>query len=92
MVGSANSSNSNRLKELAERLGASAYLIDDAQQIRPEWLQGKDNIGVTAGASAPEVLVSGVVTRLQEMTGALVSEAAGEVEKVVFSLPKALQG
>jgi 4-hydroxy-3-methylbut-2-enyl diphosphate reductase len=92
VVGSANSSNSNRLKELAERLGASAYLIDDAQQIHPEWLHGKDSIGVTAGASAPEVLVSGVVKRLQELTGALVSEATGEVEKVIFSLPKALQG
>ena len=77
---------------MAERRGASAYLIDDAQQIHPEWLHGKDSIGVTAGASAPEVLVSGVVKRLQELTGALVSEATGEVEKVIFSLPKALQG
>jgi 4-hydroxy-3-methylbut-2-enyl diphosphate reductase len=92
VVGSANSSNSNRLKELAERLGASAYLVDDAEEIQPQWLQGKENIGVTAGASAPEVLVNGVVTRLQELTGASVSEAAGEVEKVVFTLPKALQG
>jgi 4-hydroxy-3-methylbut-2-enyl diphosphate reductase len=92
VVGSANSSNSNRLKELAERLGASAYLIDDAEQIQPQWLQGKQSIGVTAGASAPEVLVDGVVARLQQLTGAPVQEAAGEVEKVVFTLPKALQG
>lgn len=91
VVGSANSSNSNRLKELAERLGTNAYLIDDATEIQPEWLKGKNAIGVTAGASAPEVLVSEVVDRLQSLTGATVVEADGQTENIVFTLPKSLQ-
>ena len=93
VVGSANSSNSNRLRELAERLGASAYLIDDAVQIQEEWLSVLDegnNIGVTAGASAPDVLVSNVIERLQTLTGAAVLESDGRIENVVFSLPKTL--
>ena len=90
VVGSANSSNSNRLKELAERLGTNAYLIDDATEIQPEWLKHKNAIGVTAGASAPEVLVSEVIDRLQSLTGATVAESEGQVENVVFSLPKTL--
>jgi len=90
VVGSANSSNSNRLRELAERLGTNAYLIDDATEIQPEWLKGKNAIGVTAGASAPEVLVSEVVDRLQTLTGATVAEADGQTENIVFTLPKSL--
>jgi 4-hydroxy-3-methylbut-2-en-1-yl diphosphate reductase len=94
VVGSANSSNSNRLSELAERLGATAYLIDGAAHIEPQWLtQLTENavIGVTAGASAPDVLVREVIEKLQTLTGASVRESDGEVENVTFSLPKALQ-
>jgi len=94
VVGSANSSNSNRLRELAERLGAKAYLIDDAAQIEAQWvadLAASGVIGVTAGASAPDVLVREVIERLQALTGASVAESAGQVENVVFSLPKDLQ-
>jgi len=93
VVGSANSSNSNRLRELAERLGASAHLIDGAVQIQEEWLSvlsEGSNIGVTAGASAPDVLVCEVIERLQTLTNATVLESDGQVENVVFSLPKAL--
>jgi 4-hydroxy-3-methylbut-2-enyl diphosphate reductase len=92
VVGSANSSNSNRLRELAQRLGAEAYLIDDAGQIDSRWLHGKSAVGVTAGASAPEVLVQQVIARLQALGGVRVEESSGRVEKVVFSLPKELQG
>ena len=91
VVGSANSSNSNRLKELAQRLDADAYLIDSADEIQPQWLEGKKCVGVTAGASAPEVLVQEVVARLQSLTHAEVVESVGEPENVVFSLPKELQ-
>jgi len=94
VVGSANSSNSNRLSELAQRLGTRAYLIDGAAEIQADWLHGlneDDAIGVTAGASAPDVLVREVVEHLQALTGATVVESEGEVENVVFSLPKALQ-
>ncbi|HEC17800.1 MAG TPA: 4-hydroxy-3-methylbut-2-enyl diphosphate reductase [Gammaproteobacteria bacterium] len=93
VVGSANSSNSNRLRELAQRLGARAHLIDGAAQIEDAWLSALDegsNIGVTAGASAPDVLVQEVIERLQALTGASVRESEGQVENVVFSLPKAL--
>ncbi|HHI93904.1 MAG TPA: 4-hydroxy-3-methylbut-2-enyl diphosphate reductase [Gammaproteobacteria bacterium] len=93
VVGSANSSNSNRLSELAQRLGAAAYLIDGAAQIQEEWLSALDEksiIGVTAGASAPDVLVREVIERLQVLTGATVLESEGQVENVVFSLPRAL--
>lgn len=91
VVGSANSSNSNRLRELAERLGADAYLIDGAEFIQPEWLEGKTCVGVTAGASAPEVLVQDVVEKLKSLTHVDVVESDGQVENIVFSLPKALQ-
>jgi 4-hydroxy-3-methylbut-2-enyl diphosphate reductase len=90
VVGSTNSSNSNRLRELAERLGARAYLIDNAAQIDPEWLKGVNSVGVTAGASAPEVLVQEVVSRLEALGGSKAQETRGIVENVVFSLPKAL--
>ena len=91
VVGSPNSSNSNRLRELAERMGTPAYLLDEAGQIDPAWLQGKQAIGVTAGASAPEVLVKDVVKRLQDLGGELPEEVAGREENIVFSMPKELR-
>jgi 4-hydroxy-3-methylbut-2-enyl diphosphate reductase len=86
-----NSSNSNRLRELAEKQGASAYLVDGAEHIDPAWLEGNSRIGVTAGASAPEVLVQGVVSRLRELGGGEVRELHGEPEDMVFTLPKELR-
>lgn len=91
VVGSVNSSNSNRLRELAEKNGARAYLIDGAEDIKPEWLQGAVKIGVTAGASAPEVLVQGVISHLQQLGAGAVSELEGEPEDMVFALPKGLR-
>ena len=91
VVGSVNSSNSNRLRELAERNGARAYLIDGADDIQPEWLAGAVQIGVTAGASAPEVLVQGVVSHLQALGAGAVTELIGEPEDMVFALPKGLR-
>jgi 4-hydroxy-3-methylbut-2-enyl diphosphate reductase len=91
VVGSPNSSNSNRLRELAERMGTPAYLIDEAAQIAPAWLEGKKSIGVTAGASAPEVLVSAVIARLRELGGEVPEEIAGREENIVFSMPKELR-
>ena len=91
VVGSVNSSNSNRLRELAERNGARAYLIDGAQDILPKWLAGAKQIGVTAGASAPEILVQGVIAHLQALGGGTVTELDGEPENMVFALPKELR-
>ncbi len=91
VVGSANSSNSNRLRELAERLGSDAYLIDDASQIRPAWLVGRSAVGVTAGASAPEVLVDEVIERLQALGCDEAVDAEGREETVTFSLPRELR-
>jgi len=91
VVGSTNSSNSNRLRELAERMGTRAYLVDAAEQIDPAWFEGVDAVGVTAGASAPEVLVQAVVSRLQALGGETVSELAGKQEDVVFEVPAALR-
>jgi 4-hydroxy-3-methylbut-2-enyl diphosphate reductase len=91
VVGSVNSSNSNRLRELAERNGARAYLIDGALDILPEWLAGAKQIGVTAGASAPEILVQGVISHLQALGGGSVTELDGEPENMVFALPKELR-
>jgi len=91
VVGSVNSSNSNRLRELAEKQGVPAYLIDGADDIRPEWLNGIDAVGVTAGASAPESLVQGVIERLREAGGHTVDEMDGEPENIEFALPKALR-
>ena len=91
VVGSVNSSNSNRLRELSEREGCEAYLIDGAEFIKIEWLVGRKNIGVTAGASAPEVLVQGVIAKLQALGGGMVTELDGEPENVVFALPKELR-
>jgi 4-hydroxy-3-methylbut-2-en-1-yl diphosphate reductase len=91
VVGSVNSSNSNRLRELAEKQGARAYLIDGASHIDPAWVAGVSRVGVTAGASAPEVLVQGVVNRLQELGAGTVEHLEGEPENVVFALPKELR-
>ncbi len=91
VVGSPNSSNSNRLRELAERMGTPAYLIDEAAQIDPAWLEGKKAIGVTAGASAPEVLVNDVINRLRELGGETPAEIPGREENIVFSMPKELR-
>ena len=91
VVGSINSSNSNRLRELSEREGVQAYLIDGAVEIDPKWVEGRKRIGVTAGASAPEVLVQGVIDRLHELGAQGVSELSGEPENMVFALPKELR-
>jgi 4-hydroxy-3-methylbut-2-en-1-yl diphosphate reductase len=91
VVGSVNSSNSNRLRELSEKEGCEAYLIDGAEFIKPEWLVGRKNIGVTAGASAPEVLVQGVIAKLQAHGAGTVQELDGEPENIVFALPKELR-
>ncbi len=91
VVGSPNSSNSNRLRELAEREGVEAYLIDDAGEIDAAWMQGKHRVGVTAGASAPDVLVQGVLDRLRELGASGVRELSGEPEDMVFALPKELR-
>ena len=91
VVGSPNSSNSNRLRELAEKQGVAAYLIDDANDIRREWLQETTRVGLTAGASAPEGLVLDVIARLKEWGAAEVRELEGKPENVTFALPKELR-
>lgn len=90
VVGSPNSSNSNRLRELAERMGCEAYLIDRVDDLQPAWLQGKRRFGITAGASAPEILVKQVVDRLQALTGVDPEELAGVEENIVFRMPREL--
>lgn len=91
VVGSRNSSNSNRLREIATKAGVPAYLIDGPQDLRREWLQGVERVGLTAGASAPEVLVEGIVAQLREWGAATVRENAGIQEQVVFPLPRELR-
>ena len=91
VVGAQNSSNSNRLRELAEKIGAKAYLIADANCIQKSWLENVNHIGVTAGASAPEVLVQGVVDRLKEWGAVSASERSGREENVEFAVPKELR-
>ena len=91
VVGSKNSSNSNRLRELAERLGARAFLIDRADEVEKDWLRGIKTVGVTSGASAPEVLVQAVIQRLEEAGGQFQGEIKVAEETVEFSLPKALR-
>lgn len=88
VVGSPNSSNSNRLRELGERMGAKAFLIDNASEIQAEWLEGVKAVGITAGASAPDVLVKEVVAKLVSLGGEEPEELQGREENVVFSLPK----
>ena len=90
VVGSPNSSNSNRLREVAENLGRRAWLVDRASEIRPEWIEGARTIGVTAGASAPEVLVQDVIAALQRLGAARVRELEGITESVTFPLPKSI--
>jgi 4-hydroxy-3-methylbut-2-enyl diphosphate reductase len=90
VVGSPNSSNSNRLREVAQNLGREAYLVDNADGLRPEWLVGKRTVGVTAGASAPEVLVAQVVDRLKALGATRVRELEGISETITFPLPKGL--
>lgn len=91
VVGSPNSSNSNRLREIAEQLGKPAYLIDTANDMNREWFEGIDAVGVTAGASAPEVLVQEVISQLKAWGGQSITENKGIEEKVVFSLPRGLK-
>ena len=91
VVGSPNSSNSNRLRELGERMGAKAYLIDNAAEIQSQWLDNVKAVGITAGASAPEVLVREVVNKLVALGGEAPQEMQGRPENVVFSLPKELR-
>jgi 4-hydroxy-3-methylbut-2-enyl diphosphate reductase len=90
VVGSPNSSNSNRLREVAQNMGVDAWMVDSAGQIDPDWLQGKRKVGVTAGASAPEVLVREVIERLQSLGAEQVESLPGIQEKITFPLPKAL--
>jgi 4-hydroxy-3-methylbut-2-enyl diphosphate reductase len=92
VVGSPNSSNSNRLREVAEKMGTPAYMVDNASKIDPQWIVGKKRIGVTAGASAPEVLVQAVIDRLKELGAASVRPLEGVEEHVTFPLPKGLDG
>lgn len=91
VVGSPNSSNSNRLRELAEKQGVPAYLIDGASDIRPQWIEGRERIGVTAGASAPESLVRDVIEHLRMAGATEVREIDGQPENVTFALPKELR-
>ncbi len=90
VIGSPTSSNSNRLREVAANVGLPAYLVDNADELRADWFAGKKKVGISAGASAPEVLVQGVISRLEELGGAKVVELQGIIENVVFPLPKTL--
>jgi 4-hydroxy-3-methylbut-2-enyl diphosphate reductase len=90
VVGSPNSSNSNRLREVAQNMGVPAYMVDSAADLRPEWIAGKRRVGVTAGASAPEVLVNGLIERLMELGAQSVRPLEGIAEHVVFTLPREL--
>ncbi|MDM1707018.1 4-hydroxy-3-methylbut-2-enyl diphosphate reductase [Thiopseudomonas alkaliphila] len=91
VVGSPNSSNSNRLRELAERMGTPAYLVDGAEDLEQSWFTDKQAVGVTAGASAPEVLVQGVIQQLQKWGANMAQELEGRPENVTFSMPKELR-
>lgn len=91
VVGSRNSSNSNRLREIAEKYGTPAYLIDSHEEIQTEWLTGKEHVGVTAGASVPEALVEDVIKHLKSLGAQSVENIQGQPEHVVFSLPRELQ-
>jgi 4-hydroxy-3-methylbut-2-enyl diphosphate reductase len=90
VVGSPNSSNSNRLREVAAHRGVPSYMVDNAGELRPEWIAGKRRIGVTAGASAPELLVTQVIDRLRALGAESVAEVSGVVERTVFPMPKGL--
>ena len=90
VVGSPNSSNSNRLREVAQNQGVDAYMVDNASELKPEWLAGKSRVGVTAGASAPEILVKDLIERLKSLGADRVSNVEGIEERVTFPLPKSL--
>ena len=90
VVGSPNSSNSNRLREVAENMGVEAYMVDNAAELRPEWIEGKARVGITAGASAPEVLVNELIERLRELGARNVRPLQGIAENVTFTLPREL--
>ena len=92
VVGSATSSNSNRLRELSEKLGVPSYMVDAPEQLKPEWFAGKKRVGLTAGASAPESLAQSIVSRIQEFGPRQVRALDGVIEEVTFSLPKNLIG
>ncbi|MDO4969517.1 MAG: 4-hydroxy-3-methylbut-2-enyl diphosphate reductase, partial [Comamonadaceae bacterium] len=91
VVGSPTSSNSNRLRELAERLGTPAYMVDNADELKPEWFDVAARVGLTAGASAPEVLVDGVIARIKELGAVSVRKMDGVEETMKFPLPKGLK-
>ena len=91
VVGSINSSNSNRLRELAEKQGTNAFLVDGAEDIQEVWLSGISAVGVTAGASAPESLVQGVIERLKKAGGTTAEEVSGIPETIEFALPRELR-
>ncbi len=91
VVGSVNSSNSNRLRELAERCGTEAYLLDEPSQIEKAWLDGKKTVGVTAGASAPEELVQQVIATLKSLGGSDAEEVPGREENIRFTMPRGLR-
>ncbi len=91
VVGSPSSSNSNRLRELAERIGVASYMVDNASELQQQWFANAQSIGVTAGASAPEVLIEQVISAISQWTGATVTELAGIEEHITFSLPKELR-
>ena len=91
VVGSPTSSNSNRLRDVASLLGVSSYLVDDATELKEEWLQGMRRVGLTAGASAPDVLVQGVIARLRELGALSVRKLDGVQETMKFPLPKGLK-
>jgi 4-hydroxy-3-methylbut-2-enyl diphosphate reductase len=90
VVGSPNSSNSNRLREVAQSRGTAAYMVDNASQLQPQWIAGRHRVGVTAGASAPEILVKEVVARLRELGAERITQLEGRDEHVVFALPRQL--
>ena len=90
VVGSPNSSNSNRLREVAANRGVPSYMVDNATELLPEWLEGRQRVGVSAGASAPELLVAQVIERLRALGAASVTELSGVVERTVFPMPKGL--
>jgi len=92
VVGSPNSSNSNRLREVAENMGAQAYMVDSPADLRPEWIAGKRCVGVTAGASAPELVVQQVIDRLREIGAGSIRELTGVTERVVFPILRELAG
>jgi len=92
VVGSKSSSNSNRLREMADKNNKPGYLVDGPEDLRREWFAGINKVGLTAGASAPEILVQGVIAKLREWGGEVAEELLGRQEHVIFALPRALRG